>query len=139
MLGFLVFGGPLECVCLCVCGAQQEITTTREMEPIKILQIHASTKLVYMCVYAACTNRAVARVRLIQFSYSPAYTHTQRHLARSFAPTHTHIIRERRRQRERENAAPDGESLIRQAAIAVVVHNSPQSPPLPWLSAGNRS
>lgn len=52
LLGFLVFGGPLEglSVCVCVCGAQQEITTTREMEPIKILQIHTYNQLAYMFV-----------------------------------------------------------------------------------------
>lgn len=141
LLSFLVFGGPLEglCVCVNVWGAAGNHNYTRNGAHKNTSNTHIHSACVHVFVLAACTNRAVAPVCLIQFSYSPACTHTQRHLARSFAPTHTHSQRAQETEGERENAAPDEESLIRQAAIAVVVHNSPQSPPLPWLSAGNRS
>lgn len=106
---FSCFWGPFGrfmCVCVNVWGAAGNHNYMRNGAHKNTSNTHIHSACVHVCVLAACTNRAVAPVRLIQFSYSPACTHTQRHLARSFAPTHTHTCRERKRQRERERTRP---------------------------------
>lgn len=94
--------------CVCVCGAQQEITTTREMKPIKILEytqtyLHVLSFCVYVCVLSAQSLSFVrlALAPILTVSGSPAYTHTQRYLAHSLAPTHT---LEEKPERDREES-----------------------------------
>lgn len=137
LLGFLVFGGPLEglCVCVIVWGAAGNHNYTRNGAHKNTSNTHIQSACVHVCVCCLYKSRSRSRSphSILILSRLHAYTTPSSSFVRTH--THTHSERAQEAEGERENE----ESLIRQAAIAVVVHNSPQSPPLPWLSAGNRS